>query len=100
MYAEEFILIPRKTYDSEEKTVPQPQVLHYPSIYLSLIIGTVSRTKCQPRLSTNIIHISLTAKIDVPKPRKWNLIALTIFKDDNEDKAEKNDESDNKQLQR
>ena len=30
MYAEEFILIPRKTYAPHEKTVPQSQILHNP----------------------------------------------------------------------
>ena len=33
MYADHFILILRKTYASDEKRVPQYQVLHNPSIY-------------------------------------------------------------------
>ena len=32
MYAEEFILVPRKTYAPDEKTAPQSQVLHNPLI--------------------------------------------------------------------
>ena len=32
MYAEEFILIPRKTYAPDEKTAPQSQILHNPLI--------------------------------------------------------------------
>ena len=30
MYAEEFILTPRKLYAPDKKTVPQPQILHNP----------------------------------------------------------------------
>ena len=32
MYADHFILIPCKTYASDEKGIPQYQVLHNPSI--------------------------------------------------------------------
>ena len=96
MYAEKFILIPRKTYAPNEKTVPQSQVFHNPSIYdksSQLIFlqrfpeRSASRDYPPPKNATT--PIPLTPNNFVPNPRKRNLSALTNFSGEGDDEAEK-----------
>ena len=102
MYAEEFILIPRKTYAPDEKTAPQSQTLHNP-----LINDKSSQLNYKQRFRERNISrdsppplnplspIPLTPSNVVPNLRKRNLSALTNFSDDGDDGAEKNFESNN-----
>ena len=97
MYAEEFILIPRKTYAPDEKTTPQFQILHnslinnkssqlnYIQRFQELIISRDSPPPLNPTSP-----IPLTPSNVVPNLRKRNLSALTIFSGDGDDEAEKN----------
>ena len=102
MYAEEFILIPRKTYAPDEKTAPQSQILHNPLIndkssqlnYIQRFRErNISRDSPPPLNPTS--PIPLTPNNVVPNLRKRNLSALTNFSDDGDDEAEKNFESNN-----
>ena len=103
MYAEEFILIPRKTYAPDEKTAPQSQILHNPLIndkssqlnYIQRFRErNISRDSPPPLNPTS--PIPLTPNNVVPNlHRKRNLSALTNFSDDGDDEAEKNFESNN-----
>ena len=96
MYAEEFILIPRKTYAPDEKTAPQSQILR------NLLINdkssqlnykqrfrerNISRDSPPPLNPTS--PIPLTPSNVVPNLRKRKLYALTNFSADGDDKAEK-----------
>ena len=103
MYAEEFILIPRKTYAPDEKTAPQSQILHNPIIndkssqlnYIQrLRERNISRDSPPPLNPTS--PIPLTPSNVVPNLRKRNLSALTNFSGD---EAEENIESYNSQQQ-
>ena len=106
MYAEDFILIPRKTYAPDEKTAPQSQILHNP-----LINNKSSQLNYKQRFREQIISrdspaplsptspIPLTPSYVVPNLRKRNLSALTDFSGDGDDEAEKNVESYNSQQQ-
>ena len=102
MYAEEFILIPQKTYAPDEKTAPQSQILHNSlindkSTQLNYIQRfrerNISRDSPAPLNPTS--PIPLTPSIVVPNLRKRNLSALTNFTSDDDDEAEKNFESYN-----
>ena len=103
MYAEEFILIPRKTYAPDEKTASQSQILHNPLIndkssqlnYIQRFRErNISRDSPPPLNPTS--PIPLTPNNVVPNlHRKRNLSALTNFSDDGDDEAEKNFESYN-----
>ena len=103
MYAEEFILIPRKTYAPDEKTAPQSQILHNPLIndkssqlnYIQRFRErNISRDSPPPLNPTS--PIPLTPNNVVPNlHRKRNLSALTNFSDDGDDEAEKKFESYN-----
>ena len=102
MYAEEFILIPRKTYAPDEKTAPQSQILHNPLIndkssqlnYIQRFRErNISRDSPAPLNPTS--PIPLTPNNVVPNLRKRNLSALTNFSDDGDDETEKNFESYN-----
>ena len=103
MYAEEFILIPRKTYAPDEKTAPQSQILHNPLIndkssqlnYIQRFRErNISRDSPPPLNPTS--PIPLTPNNVVPNlHRKRNLSAFTNFSDDGDDEAEKNFESNN-----
>ena len=102
MYAEEFILIPRKTYAPDEKTAPQSQILHNPLIndkssqlnYIQRFRKrNISRDSPPPLNPTS--PIPLTPSDVVPNLRKRNLSALTNYSDDGNDEAEKNFESYN-----
>ena len=97
MYAQEFNLIPRKTYAPDEKTAPQSQILHKPLIndkssqlnYIQrLRERNISRDSPPPLNPTS--HIPLTPSNVVPNLRKRNLSALTNFSGDGDDEAEKN----------
>ena len=101
MYAEEFILIPQKTYAPDEKTAPQTQILHNPLIndkssqlnYIQRFRErNISRDSPPPLNPTS--PIPLTPNNVVRNLRKRNLSALTNFSDDG-DEAEKNFESYN-----
>ena len=101
MYAEEFILIPRKTYAPDEKTAPQSQILYNPLIndkssqlnYIQRFRErNISRDSPPPLNPTS--PIPLTPNNVVPNLRKRNLSAHTNFSDDG-DEAEKNFESNN-----
>ena len=96
MYAEEFILIPRKTYAPDEKTAPQSQILHNPLIndkssqlnYIQRFRKrNISRDSPPPLNPTS--PIPSTPSNVVPNLRKRNLSALTNFSDDGDDEAEK-----------
>ena len=103
MYAEEFILIPLKTYASDEKTAPQSQILYNPLIndkssqlnYIQRFRErNISRDSPPPLNPTSLIP--LTSNNLVPNlHRKRNLSAHTNFSDDGDDEAEKNFESNN-----
>ena len=102
MYAEEFILIPRKTYAPDEKTAPQSQILHNPLIndkssqlnYIQRFRErNISRDSPPPLNPT--YPIPLTPSNVVRNLRKRNLSALTNFSGDGDDEAEKNVESYN-----
>ena len=102
MYAEEFILISRKTYAPDEKTAPQSQIHHNPlsndkSSHFNYIQRfreqTISRDSLPPLNPTS--PIPLTPSNVVPNLRKRNLSALTNFSDDGDDEAEKIFESYN-----
>ena len=103
MYAEELILIPRKTYAPDEKTAPQSQILHNPLIndkssqlnYIQRFRErNISRDSPPPLNPTS--PIPLTSNNVVPNLyRKRNLSAHTNFSDDGDDEAEKNFESNN-----
>ena len=102
MYAEEFILNPRKTYAPDEKTAPQSQILHNPlnndkSSQLNYIQRfrerNISRDSPPPLNPTSLIP--LTPSNVVPNLRKRNLSALTNYSDDGDDEAEKIFESYN-----
>ena len=106
MYAEEFILIPRKTYAPTEKTAPQSQILHNPLIndkssqlnYIQRFREqNISRDSPPPLNPTSLIP--LTPSNVVPNLRKRNLAAVTDFSGDGDDKAEKTAESYNPPLQ-
>ena len=100
MYAEEFTLIPRKTYAPDEKTAPQFQILHNPIInnkssqlnYIQRFRErNISRDSPAPLSPTS--PIPLTPSNVVPNLRKRNLSAFTDFSGDGDDEAEKNVES-------
>ena len=103
MYAEESILIPRKTYAPDEKTAPQSQILHNPLIndkssqlnYIQRFRErNISRDSPPPLNPTS--PIPLTPNNLVPNlHRKRSLSALTNFSGDGDDEAEKNFESNN-----
>ena len=102
MYAEEFILIPRKTYAPDEKTAPQSQILYNTLIndkssqlnYIQRFRERkISRDSPPPLNPTS--PIPLTPNNVVPNLRKRNLSAHTNFSDDGDDEAEKNFESNN-----
>ena len=106
MYAEEFILIPRKTYAPDEKTAPQSQILHNPLIndkssqlnYIQRFRErNISRDSPPPLSPTS--PIPLTPSNVVPNLRKRNLSALTNSSGDSDDEAEKNVESYNSKQQ-
>ena len=97
MYAQEFNLIPRKTYAPDEKTAPQSQIFHNPLIndkssqlnYIQRFRErNISRDSPPPLNPTS--HIPLTPSTVVPNLRKRNLSALTNFSGDGDDEAEKN----------
>ena len=102
MYAEDFILNPRKTYSPDKKTAPQSQILHNPLIndkssqlnYIQRFRErNISRDSPPPLCPTS--PIPLTTSNVVPNLRKRNLSALTNFSGDGDDEAEKNVESYN-----
>ena len=102
MYAEEFILIPHKTYAPDGKTAPQSQILHNPLIndkssqinYIQRFRErNISRDSPPPLNPTS--PIPLTPSNVVPNLRKRNLSAFTKFSDDGDDEEEKNFESYN-----
>ena len=102
MNAEEIILIPRKTYAPDKKTVPQSQILHNPLIndkssqlnYIQRFRErNISRDSPPPLNPTS--PIPLTSSNVVPNLRKRNLSALTNFSGDGNDEAEKIVESNN-----
>ena len=102
MYAEEFILIPGKTYAPDEKTAPQSQILRNPLIndkssqlnYIQRFRErNISRDSPPPLSPTS--SIPLTPSNVVSNLRKRNLSALTNFSGDGDDEAEKNVESYN-----
>ena len=102
MYAEEFILIPPKTYAPDEKTAPQPQILHNPLIndkssqlnYIQRFRErNISRDSPPPLNPTS--PIPLTPSNVAPNLRKRNLSAFTNFSGDGDDESEKNVESYN-----
>ena len=102
MYAEEFILIPRKTYAPDEKTAPQSQILHNPLINdKSSQLNYIQRfrerniSRDSPPSLNPTSPIPLTPNNVVPNLRKRNLSALTNFTSDGDDEAEKNFESYN-----
>ena len=106
MYAEEFILIPRKTYAPDEKTAPQSQILHNPLItdkssqlnYIQRFRErNISRDSPPPLNPTSPIPV--TPSNVVPNLRKRNLSALTSFSGDGYDEAEEKIESYNSQQQ-
>ena len=106
MYAEEFILIPRKTYAPDEKTAPQSQILHNPLIndkssqlnYIQRFREqNISRDSPPPLNPTSPIPLSPSNV--VPNLRKRNLSALTNFSGDGDDETEENIESYNSQQQ-
>ena len=106
MYAEEFILIPRKTYAPDEKTAPQSQILHNPLIndkssqlnYIQRFRErNISRDSPPPLNPTS--PIPLSSSNVVPNLRKRNLSALTNFSGDGDDETEENIESYNSQQQ-
>ena len=43
MYAEKFILFPREIHAQDEKTVPQSQILHTPSVNSTIILTELHR---------------------------------------------------------
>ena len=97
MYAEEFVLIPRKTYAPVQKTAPKSQILHNPLIndkssqlnYIQRFRErNISRDYPPPINPTSLIP--LTPSNVVPNLRKSNLSALTNFSGDGDDEAEKN----------
>ena len=96
MYAEEFILIPRKTYAPDEKTAPQSQILKNPLIndkssqlnYIQRFRKrNISRDSSQPL--NPISPILLTPSNAKPNLQKRNLSALTNFSGDGDEEAEK-----------
>ena len=102
MYAEEFILIPRKTYAPDEKTAPQSQILHNSLINdKSSQLNNIQRfrerniSRDSPAPLNPTSPIPLTPSNEVPNLRKRNLSALTNFSDDGDDEAEKIFESYN-----
>ena len=106
MYAEELILIPRKTNAPDEKTAPQSQVLHNPLINnKSSQLNYKQRFREQNISRDSPAPLSPTSPIPlnpsnvVPNLRKRNLSALTDFSGDGDDDAEKNVESYNSQQQ-
>ena len=96
MYAEEFILIPRKTYAPDEKTAPQSQILHNPLINdKSSQLNYIQRFR-EPNISRDsppplnpTSPIPLTPSNVVSNLPKRNLSALTNFSGDGDDEAEK-----------
>ena len=106
MYAEEFILIPRKTYAPDEKTAPQSQILHNPLINdKSSQLNYIQRfrerniSRDSPASLSPTSPIPLTPSNVVPNLRKRNLSALTNSSGDSDHEAEKNVESYNSQQQ-
>ena len=102
MYAEEFILISRKTYAPDEKTAPQSQMLHNPLINdKSSQLNYIQRfrerniSRDSPPILNPTSPIPLTPSNEVPNLRKRNLSEVTNFSDDGYDKAEKIFESYN-----
>ena len=101
MYAGEIIFIPRKTYASDEKTVPQPSIHHNSSIndkssqhnYLQRFREKNTSSDSQPLL--NRTSIPLTPNFVLPNPQKRSLSALSKFSEDGDDEAEKDLESNN-----
>ena len=96
MYAEEFILIPRKTYAPDEKIAPQSLILRNllindKSSQLNYIQRfrerNISRDSPPPLNPTS--PIPLTPSYVVPNLRKRKLSALTNFRGDDDDEAEK-----------
>ena len=102
MYAEEFTLIPRKTYAPDEKTAPQSQILHNPLIndkssqvnYIQRFRERNISSESPPPLNPTS-PIPLILSIVVPNLRKRNLSALTNFSGDGDDEKEKKFESYN-----
>ena len=102
MYAEEFILVPRKTFAPDEKTAPESQILHDTLIndkssqlnYIQRFRErNISRVSPAPLNPTS--PIPSTPSNVVPNLRKRNLSALNNFSGDGDDEAEKNVESYN-----
>ena len=100
MYAEEFILIPRKLYSPDEKTAPQSQIVHNQLIndkssqlnYIQRFRErNISRDSPPPLSPTS--PFPLTPSNVVPNLRKRNLSALTNFSGDGDDEEEKNVDS-------
>ena len=96
MYAEEFMLIPRKTYATDEKTAPQSQILHNPLfndkssqlIYIQRF-GERNTSRDSPPTLNPTSPFPLSPSVVVPNLRKSNLSALTNFIGDGDDEAEK-----------
>ena len=85
MYAEEFILNPRKTYAPDEKTAPQSQILHNPLINdKSSQLNYIQRfrerniTRDSPPPLSPTSPIPLTPSNVVPNLREENYLHLLI----------------------
>ena len=86
MYAEEFLLIPRKTYAPDEKTVPHSQTFHNPLINDKFFqVNYLQRfreqnTSCDSPPSLNpLSSFPLTPNIVATNLRKRSISALTII---------------------